>query len=170
MRLRRTGMSLIGFAAVVILALLFLGPKPKATAEQPIKFDHEAMVQQGVQCLYCHPDALHSQAAGMPSVQRCMGCHKVIATESPEIKELAGYWERQQPVLWERVYDLPRFTYFSHRMHVTVGGLNCEACHGDVGHMEVAQEAVKMNMGWCLDCHEAQPNAHQLRDCVVCHQ
>jgi hypothetical protein len=29
---------------------------------------------------------------------------------------------------------------------------------------------VTMDMGWCLDCHNQQPNKAQLRDCVVCHQ
>ncbi len=47
---------------------------------------------------------------------------------------------------------------------------NCERCHGDVGHMQEARPVVRMNMGWCLSCHETQPNAAQLRDCVVCHQ
>jgi hypothetical protein len=36
--------------------------------------------------------------------------------------------------------------------------------------MEVTKEVVAMTMGWCLDCHEKQPNATQLKDCVVCHR
>lgn len=128
------------------------------------------MVALGVQCLYCHADARRSEAAGMPSMQRCMGCHKVIATDEAPIQELTAYWEAGEPVEWKRVYTLPRFTYFSHRMHVMVGGINCETCHGDVAHMAEAQEVVEMNMGWCLDCHRSQPNASQLQDCIVCHQ
>jgi hypothetical protein len=27
-----------------------------------------------------------------------------------------------------------------------------------------------MNMGWCLNCHNQQSNASQLRDCAVCHR
>ena len=53
--------------------------------------------------------------------------------------------------------------------HTAPGG-NCETCHGDVGHMSVDQPVVQMNMGWCLNCHEKQPNAPQLMDCVICHQ
>jgi hypothetical protein len=36
--------------------------------------------------------------------------------------------------------------------------------------MTVAKPVVRMNMGWCLDCHEKQPNASQLMDCVICHR
>ena len=100
-----------------------------------------------------------------------MGCHDAIATGKPEkISELKGYWERQEPIPWERVNQVPRFVYFSHQVHVVVGGLNCERCHGDVGHMAEARPVAKMSMGWCLSCHEQQANAQQLKDCVVCHQ
>jgi c(7)-type cytochrome triheme protein len=98
-----------------------------------------------------------------------MGCHTVIKRDEPTIQEIAGYWQRQQPILWARVNQLPRFVYFSHRIHVAAGQ-SCEGCHGDVAHMEAAQPAAKMNMGWCLSCHDDQENAEQLRDCAICHQ
>jgi hypothetical protein len=163
--------------ASALLAVLVLGgayflvtSRTQAAPEQPIAFNHEVMVQAGISCLFCHTGAMKSPVAGMPSVERCMGCHKVIATDSPEIQKVAGYWERQEPIPWVRVNQLPRFVYFSHQVHVVVGGLNCERCHGDVGHMTVARPVVLMDMGWCLRCHEQQPNAKQLMDCVVCHQ
>jgi hypothetical protein len=69
-----------------------------------------------------------------------------------------------------RLDRLPRFVHFSHEVHVVAGALNCEDCHGDVGHMTVTQPISRLEMGWCLDCHGKQPNADQLKDCVVCHQ
>lgn len=164
----------VGAVAVVIvlggLYFLFGSKTQAASPQQPIAFNHEVMVQIGIPCLFCHTDATKSPVAGMPSVEKCMGCHKVIATNSPEIQKVAGYWARQEPIPWVRVNQLPRFVYFSHRVHVVAAGLNCERCHGDVGHMTVARPVVKMDMGWCLSCHEQQPNAKQLMDCVVCHQ
>ncbi len=127
------------------------------------------MGQLGIQCLYCHNTARVSPAAGMPSVAKCMGCHKVVDPTNPVIKEVAAYWDNQQPIPWVRVNVMPRFVFFSHEVHVN-GGVNCEACHGDVAHMTVAHPVVRMNMGWCLDCHEKQPNASQLMDCVICHR
>lgn len=165
---------LIGIAAIIILFgaayFLFVTRSQAATVTQPMPFPHQTMVQAGVDCVFCHNTAMKSPAANIPSVQRCMGCHKVIATNTPNIQILKGYWDRQEPIPWKRVYTLPRFVYFSHEVHVQAAGLNCERCHGDVGHMMEAQPVVKMNMGWCLSCHDQQPNAAQLKDCVVCHQ
>jgi hypothetical protein len=170
-RMRRFGIIFGAILVVLIAAYFLFAPKTQAASqEQPIAFNHQVMVQLGIDCVFCHTEARRSPAAGMPSVELCMGCHKIIGTSSPEIQKLTGYWQRQEPVPWVRVNKLPRFVYFSHQVHVVAGGLNCEQCHGDVGHMSVAQPVVKMNMGWCLHCHEKQPNAPQLMDCVVCHQ
>jgi hypothetical protein len=68
-----------------------------------------------------------------------------------------------------RINQLPRHVKFPHHVHVTAGALNCERCHGDVGKMDVTHQVANMNMGWCLDCHQQQPNAKQLIDCVACH-
>jgi len=177
---------LIGSALLLVIALsgayLFLAAKTRAApaaqaapiaqaaSGQPIAFNHQIMVQLGIQCLFCHTEARRSLAAGMPSVEKCMGCHRVIATNAPEIQKVAGYWNREQAIPWARVNVLPRFVYFSHQVHINAGGLNCERCHGDVGHMTIDRPVVRMNMGWCLSCHESQPNGAQLKDCVVCHQ
>jgi c(7)-type cytochrome triheme protein len=166
---------IIGVAVIVVVIalvgayLFFFAPGTQAAPEQPIAFNHQVMVQIGIQCLFCHAEARRSPAAGIPSVARCMGCHTVIAADTPVIKQVAGYWERQEPIPWVRVNRLPRFVFFSHQVHIAAGR-NCEDCHGDVGHMTVDQPVLTMNMGWCLTCHEQQPNAAQLKDCVVCHR
>jgi hypothetical protein len=158
--------------AILLTASLFLGASTlqDATQPPPFMFNHQKMVESGITCLFCHTDARRSPAAGMPSMQKCMGCHDVIATDDEAIQTLTDYWQRQQPILWERHLQLPRFVYFSHRMHVAVAGLNCERCHGDVANMTVALPVEEINMGWCLDCHDEQENAQQLADCIVCHQ
>jgi c(7)-type cytochrome triheme protein len=166
----------VQLTALVLLPAVLLGgtylvlaSRTQAVEQPPLDFNHRAMVQAGIPCLFCHPDALKSPAAGMPSVEKCMGCHTIIATDDPGVKKLAAYWDQQEPILWPRVNQLPRFVYFSHQVHIG-GGLNCERCHGDVGQMSMARPVVKMDMGWCLDCHEQQANAVQLKNCMVCHQ
>ena len=161
--------TIVVVVGLVLLAYFSSAAKTRAAGEQPLAFNHRAMVQLGIDCLFCHTDATRSLSAGMPSEQKCMGCHNVIATDNPEIQKLAGYWQKKQPLEWARVNSLPRFVYFSHQVHISAG-FNCERCHGDVGHMAIAIPVVEMDMGWCLDCHQQQPNATQLRDCVVCHQ
>ncbi len=161
---------------VVVLVLIaaaagFYVTRSRAAPAQPIDFPHKVMVSAGVPCLYCHNTAIKSPTAGIPSVEKCMGCHKIIATTAPRIVTLrTEYWEKQKPIEWVKVYDLPRFVYFSHEVHVVGAALNCETCHGNVGQMGVAQAVALTNMGWCLGCHEKQQNAEQLMDCVVCHK
>ncbi len=154
---------------VIVVALVVLVPKTQAAPEQPIAFSHKAMASVGIGCLFCHSDARQSPAAGMPSVQKCYGCHKVVDSNIPVIKEVLGYWDRQQPIPWVRVNVLPRFVFFSHEVHVNAGK-NCEDCHGDVGNMTVDVPVVNMNMGWCLNCHEQQPDAQYLIECDICHR
>jgi hypothetical protein len=98
-----------------------------------------------------------------------MGCHEYVATEHPEIQELTGYWERQEPIPWQRVYDLPSFAFFNHAPHISAG-VSCGSCHGDVANMTVAEPAVEMTMGFCLDCHAEQENKDALYDCLICHR
>jgi c(7)-type cytochrome triheme protein len=137
---------------VLVGAYFIFASDSRAAPQQPIQFNHQLMV-----------------GAGIPSVQTCMGCHTVIASDRPEVQKLAGYWERQEPIPWVRIYRVPRFVFFNHSVHIAAA-LNCERCHGDVGNMVETYGVVDMNMGWCLGCHNQQPNAAQLRDCVVCHR
>jgi c(7)-type cytochrome triheme protein len=163
-------LALAALVVVVAAGYFFFAPKTRAAPQQPIPFNHQVMVQLGIDCQFCHTDARRSISAGMPSVEKCMGCHQFVATNTPAIQQLTAYWQRQAPIQWVRVNQLPRFVYFSHEVHVTVAGLDCAQCHGDVAHMAEARPVVTMDMGWCLKCHEKQPNAPQLKDCLICHQ
>lgn len=164
----------LGATFLLILIIMFTllivrSTSASAAPEQPIPFSHKKMVQYGIACLYCHADATRSQVAGMPSVAKCMGCHDVIKSGSDDIQKLAEYLHSDQPVPWARVTKLPDYVNFSHEVHVN-NGVNCETCHGDVGHMTETFQAVDISMGWCLDCHKQQPEAPQLIDCVECHK
>ena len=162
---------LILLIAVVLTGVILTHAQVRAAPEQPIAYSHRTHVEAGVQCLYCHTSALRSEIAGIPSVQKCMGCHVVIATDRDAIRTLAGYWERGEPIPWVRVSRQPEFVYFNHQAHLNAGE-NCETCHGDVGRMTVTRPVVKMDMGWCLDCHMKQPEnkVTHLADCLTCHK
>jgi hypothetical protein len=165
----------LGILIVVVVggvAVMFITQRPVFGApSQPIAYSHETHVQAGIQCLYCHSEASRSPIAGIPSVQKCMGCHSAIATESELIQEIKNIWESGQAIKWNRVNDQPDFVYFSHQPHISAG-LNCETCHGDVGSMDAARSVVRMDMGWCLECHEKQEpeKIARLVDCLICHK
>lgn len=162
---------LVIVAAVIIAAVFLTRAYVFAAPQQPLPYSHRTHVEAGVPCLYCHASALRADIASIPSVQKCMGCHNLIATDRDTIQELTGYWERNEPIPWERVDKQPDFVYFSHQAHLRAG-VNCETCHGNVGGMDVTRPVVKMDMGWCLDCHLKQPQEKvaRLADCLTCHK
>ena len=73
-------------------------------AAQPIAFSHAHHVTEvGVDCQFCHAYARRGPVAGIPSVQRCGGCHRVVLNEQPEILKMLEYWENEEPIPWVRV-------------------------------------------------------------------
>ncbi len=150
------------------------GPVPAANAmpdaptsgEQPIAFSHARHVGlAGIDCQFCHAYARRGPVAGIPAVERCVGCHRSILTERPEIVKVLDYWERETPIPWLRVHDLPDYVRFSHKAHIR-SGVDCATCHGDVAHMDIAVQVESLSMGWCVDCHASRGAS---RDCLVCH-
>jgi mono/diheme cytochrome c family protein len=155
------------------------GVLPVATTregpEQPIFFSH--VIHSGsfqIACQYCHAGARRSSAAGVPSVERCMGCHKIVAAQgNPEVDKLRGYWERKEPIPWVRVFKIPEHAQFTHKRHVQTG-VQCQTCHGRVEAMERVTAQTGQNpindllnlagipaappaltMGWCVECHRS---------------
>jgi hypothetical protein len=54
-------------------------------------------------------------------------------------------------VKWVRIHNLPDFVYFNHAQHVTVGGIECQTCHGPVETYEI-QKQFPVNDGG-INCH-----------------
>lgn len=68
-------------------------------------------------------------------------------------EENQKYTGESQPVEWVRIHNLPDFAYFNHSQHVSVGGVECQTCHGPVEEMEIMYQYSPLTMGWCIDCH-----------------
>lgn len=160
-----------GLGVLVVLAgvLLLVITQTDASDDQPIAFSHQAHSSQGIECQFCHTTVTKGPVAGIPSVEKCMGCHSHIATDRPAVQKLRDYWADQEPVPWVRVYRLPSYVHFNHASHIAAS-VSCGSCHGDVGNMTVAEQAVEITMGFCLDCHREQDNWKALYDCAVCHR
>jgi hypothetical protein len=134
---------------------------------QPIAFSHKMHAgDNGIPCLFCHRYATKSRIAGIPAVADCRACHLFIAENAPEIKKLTMYWEKKEPIPWVRVYHVPDHVYFPHMMHIRAG-LVCAECHSDVAAMPRVIRSVKIDMGWCLNCHRQHKASI---DCWTCHK
>lgn len=134
---------------------------------QPIDFSHKIHAgDYRISCLYCHTNARRSPVAGVPSVQLCMGCHTITAADRPEVRKLKGYWDRQEPIPWIKIFGQPDFVAFSHVAHVRAD-VACEECHGPVQTMDRVHKAVDLTMDRCLGCHRDRQASI---DCVTCHR
>jgi len=89
---------------------------------------------------------------------------KLISPELAKLYDHLGLDDNQEPdpsktpapIEWIRVYNLPDFVYFDHRVHVN-RGVACETCHGPVQSMERIRQFPDLSMGWCLRCHRSLP-------------
>lgn len=171
----KTGKPLVLFAVSAWFGLVLLATaglwvhwdRAEISPDQPIAFPHTIHVSKlNLPCKFCHLYVDISRHAGGPPVEKCMSCHKSIATEREEIRKLTRHYEEKEPIAWNRVYFLPEHVYFSHKRHVKAG-VDCVNCHGQVGAMKRIRRVSSLKMGWCVSCHRARGAP---RDCATCHK
>jgi hypothetical protein len=155
--------------AAFVAALLFLAAAARvavAQPPQPIKYSHKVHVTANkIDCRFCHSSATRSAFAGIPSVEKCMMCHRAIAVDSPEVKKIAEYWNAKKPIPWNRVTELPDFVYFPHFRMVNAG-VACLTCHPGMDKADAAVQRQEFTMGFCLKCHRSRGVSI---DCWTCH-
>lgn len=173
----------ISIIVSLFLSLYSIGVVEGYQPSQPIAFPHDIHSgQNGIDCKYCHNSVGKSKSAGLPTVNVCMNCHKQINGNTPEqqgqikkIYDAAGwdgnaYTGKSKEIVWNKVHALPDHVYFNHSQHVTVGGVDCKQCHGDMTKQKETARIVPIEelnqiegnipltkptftMGWCIECH-----------------
>jgi len=181
-KIRRNGLRralpvvlpLLLFVVIAFVAQSWV--RAEDAADEMILFNHQKHIAAGAQCLFCHPGGLTGKVSGIPSMEKCVGCHRNVQVRSEEgqatVDRLLKAYEEGRPLTWPKIVDLPDFVYFSHFPHISAGK-NCENCHGDVSQMTMAVPAYRINMGFCLrSCHRHQDpvKRERLMDCATCHQ
>jgi c(7)-type cytochrome triheme protein len=114
----------------------------------------------------CHHNDDPGEFMGFPAESTCMLCHQDVKVDSPHIKKVAAAARDKKPIPWVRIYQLPSYVYFSHRVH-TEAGTTCDTCHGPVRKRQVITKEVVHNMKSCMACHEATMARN---DCKACHE
>lgn len=146
------------------MRLLFLSFFVLAAAEQPIPYSHKKHVALGLECTGCHTTPGKGEAATFPAESVCMQCHTAVKKDSPAIQKLVEFVKKKEPVPWVRVYKLPNFVWFSHKVHAKPAA--CAKCHGDVGALDVMVKQKPIDMNSCMSCHD-EHNAPN--ECNFCH-
>jgi hypothetical protein len=157
-------LSKVSLAALVLLVgsliglAMLLGRSSYVTRAneyvvQPVQFSHlHHVLDDGIDCRYCHTSVETSSFAGIPPTKTCMNCHSQIWQSAPILEPVRASFRDDRPLQWTRVHDLPDFAYFNHSIHVKKG-VGCETCHGRVDQMPLMRQVQSLQMEWCLDCH-----------------
>jgi hypothetical protein len=162
-------LSKVSLAAIVLVAggliglAMLLGRSSYVTraqeyVEQPVQFSHlHHVLDDGIDCRYCHTSVETSSFAGIPPTKTCMNCHSQIWQSAPILEPVRASFREDRPMQWIRVHDLPDFVYFNHSIHVKKG-MGCETCHGRVDQMPLMKQENSLQMEWCINCHRNPQN------------
>ena len=157
-------LSKLGLASILLLVggliglAMLLGRSSYVTRAneyivQPVQFSHlHHVLDDGIDCRYCHTSVETSSFAGIPPTKTSMNCHSQIWQTAPILEPVRASFREDRPLHWTRVHDLPDFVYFNHSIHIKKG-MGCESCHGRVDQMPLMRQVESLQMEWCLNCH-----------------
>jgi hypothetical protein len=146
---------------------------------------HAGIPAAGV-CMNCHRLVTASRDAVLEEYQKAQQARRpagpIISPELQKLYDALGLDDKLQadpakkpkPIAWVRVHNLPSFSCFDHRSHVSAG-VTCQRCHGPVEEMERVRQASDLSMGWCVNCHResgrtgAYGKKMPSTDCATCH-
>ena len=181
---------IIGFVLVVLFISWFSNPPfglGNASA-QPIDFPHTVhVVDNNIQCEFCHRNVTKGDAATVPAVEQCLFCHQEVTGREgqaqTEIAKVQQYFDDEEPIDWERVHRLPDHVRFVHEAHIRyfTSELDTEGIDGqryDINGNEVNRPYSIVET--CSICHgdvgsmeEVQPKDGQslkMGTCLDCHR
>jgi hypothetical protein len=140
--------------------------EPLRRPEQPVPFSHrEHAGTLKMPCEYCHTLSRSGETLLIPRASFCMQCHQAIATDNPGVQKLAEYAKTDRTIPWVRIYELPSFVSFSHKVHVQ-HGVTCGECHGAVAQRTRLYKEADISMATCVNCHRTKQAS---TDCSTCH-
>lgn len=159
---------------------------------QPVNFSHKVHAEKaGQKCEDCHAFRDDGSSAGIPTLDKCAGCHSApMGTTVAEKNFIDRYVTQNREPDWKDYARQPENVWFSHATHVKLGGMKCETCHGDMGAQDglrpYQQDRISgysrdifgrparpvsfrrqggMTMDDCVNCHRQHGLEHSCLDC-----
>lgn len=162
----RTAVVILAVVCVLVAAGVISAARLNPAPPQPIPFSHKLHAgTKEIGCIFCHPGAIRASRAGMPSVEKCLLCHDVIASKFPPIARIKSFERKDKGIPWVRVNRVPDHVHFNHRTHLGAG-LDCSECHFNVKAMDRITEVRRFDMNFCITCHD---DSEVSVDCYTCH-
>lgn len=156
------------------------------SSPQPVNFSHKIHADKaGAKCEDCHAFRDDGTFAGLPTLDKCAGCHAApMGTTAAEKSFIDDFVTPNREPRWASYARQPENVSFSHAAHVKRAKLACAACHGNTGAGNAPRPyqidrisgysrdiwktpgmAHGMKMADCVDCHRRQGLEHSCLDC-----
>lgn len=159
-----------GLALIAMLLAVRVAVAWRSRVHQPIAFNHRKHTEQlTLDCEMCHQFVRTGAHPGLPALETCAMCHAAVQGRSKESQRVTEYVTANRPLVFVKLFRLPRHVFYTHRRHVGIAALSCRTCHGDIAltTSPPARALVQIRMQFCLDCHRRMK---QTTDCVACHR
>lgn len=148
---------------------------------QPVNFSHKVHTDKaGAKCEDCHALREDGTFAGVPSLDKCSGCHAAAMGATAQEKQfIDGYVTPNREIPWQVYTRQPQNVYFSHAFHLKLAHMDCRQCHGAQGqsdslppvHLDrisgYSRSPHFQDMDACEDCHRQRGAANS---CLACHK
>ena len=128
---------IIGLALSMVVGWAVFPKLLYSQKSQPFDFNHKLHLEEVGDCDSCHFFRDDGTYSGVPRLEQCTDCHSEAMGESEDeaiFVEEYVYKEREVP--WLVYARQPDCVFFSHAAHIYGAELQCETCHGDIGHSE----------------------------------
>ena len=98
-----------------------------------MNFSHRVHVEKaGQACEDCHAFREDGSFTGIPSLDKCAGCHgSPMGTTAAEKEFIDKYVTPQREPEWHSYAEQPENVWFPHSIHVKRARMKCETCHGN---------------------------------------
>jgi menaquinone reductase, multiheme cytochrome c subunit len=178
--------NMIFFTLGVVTALFvgwFVFPRVLYVKKsQPLDFLHKTHADKSglSDCSECHTIREDGTFAGLPSTEKCAGCHSDRLGESKaEALLVNDFVKPGQETSWLVYSQQPANVWFSHAIHVKRAKLACSECHSSYGESdEVRIYEVNRITGYSRDIwghsisrlRRAPHDGMKMSDCEACHE
>lgn len=171
----------IGFGAAMAAGWIGLPRALYRTLDQPMQFSHATHTGEavGMACADCHALQEDGKFTGLPRIEVCAPCHTdPIGESEDEARLVRDYVTPGLEIPWLVYARQPENVRFPHAPHLTLAGMECQACHGDHGATATLRPLEKNRLStYSRDIEgrlpirfSASDRGMKMTDCSRCHR
>ncbi len=166
---------ILGFTILLLIGWVVFPALLYVSHSQPIDFNHKIHTKLADDsCESCHTFREDGSFTGIPGIRNCRICHTRIEKEGEdETLLIDNYIKKNIEIPWRFYARQPDSVFFSHAAHVKSAKLDCEVCHGEIGHSTTLESYQENNLtGYSRDIwgRDIIGKGMRMDDCVACHQ